>query len=104
MSEDIKATGHRLTRDVSAGGSDASTAPLPRVGAREILESLESGDTASVGLPQQMYLFGPAASSAPSPIEEELEHIDPDALSPREAHDLIYHLKHLVNKPRKHKG
>ncbi len=69
--------------------------------AREILESLEAGDTASVGLPEQMYLFGPAPSNEPSPVEKELETVDPDALSPREAQDLLYHLKHLANKPRK---
>lgn len=68
--------------------------------AREILEGLESGNTAAVGLPEQMYLFGPAAAGEPSKVEQELETIDPDALSPREAHDMLYRLKHLLNKPR----
>lgn len=70
--------------------------------AREILESLETGNAAAVGLPQQMYLFGPETTQGPSPVEQELEAVDPDALSPREAHDFLYHLKHLANKPRKH--
>ena len=68
--------------------------------AREILESLESGNSASLGLPQQTYLFGPEQPSGPTPLEEELEQLDPDALSPRQAHELLYHLKHLAKKPR----
>ena len=51
--------------------------------------------------PQQMYMFGPEQPSGPSPIEQELDIVDPDSLSPREAHELVYHLKHLANKPRK---
>jgi DNA mismatch repair protein MutS len=47
-----------------------------------------------------MYLFGPAANAEPSPIEKELESIDPDALSPRDAHEFLYRLKHLLSKPR----
>jgi len=68
--------------------------------AREILESLESGNAAAVGLPQQMYLFGAAASPEPSAAEKELEAVDPDHLSPRDAQELVYHLKHLLQKPR----
>ncbi len=69
--------------------------------AREILESLESGNTATLGLPQQTYLFGPEQPSGPTPLEEELESLDPDALSPRQAHEMLYHLKHLAKKPRR---
>ncbi|HOT51357.1 MAG TPA: DNA mismatch repair protein MutS, partial [Candidatus Hydrogenedentes bacterium] len=70
--------------------------------ARGILESLEAGNPASVGLPQQMYLFGPETPSAePSAVEKELESTDIDALSPREALEFLYHLKHLSNKPRR---
>jgi len=90
--------------DHSYGIQVAKLAGLPPgmlARAREILESLESGNTASVGLPEQMYLFGPPPAAGPSPIEKELEAVDPDALSPREAHDLVYHLKHLAHKPRK---
>ncbi len=70
--------------------------------ARNILESLEAGNPASVGLPQQMYLFGAEAAAAePSVVEKELETTDIDALSPREALEFLYHLKHLSNKPRR---
>ena len=89
--------------DHSYGIQVAKLAGLPKQvlsRAREILESLESGNTAALGLPQQMYLFGPAAPSGPSPIEKELEAVNPDDLSPREAHDLVCHLKHLMTKPR----
>jgi len=89
--------------DHSYGIQVAKLAGLPPsllARAREILEGLESGNTAAVGLPEQMYLFGPAASGEPSKVELELEKIDPDALSPREAHDMLYRLKHLLNKPR----
>ena len=88
--------------DHSYGIHVAKLAGLPRdvlERAREILESLESGNTAAVGLPQQMYLFGPQ-STGPSAVERELEHVNPDELSPREAQELLYHLKHLANKPR----
>ena len=68
--------------------------------ARIILESLETGNQASVGLPQQMYLFGAQGPVEPSPIEKELESVDIDTLSPRDALDLLYHLKHLINRPR----
>lgn len=68
--------------------------------ARNILHSLESGAPTLSGLPEQLYLFAPGASSEPSPVEKEIEQVDPDALSPREAHDFLYHLKHLLSKPR----
>ena len=47
-----------------------------------------------------MYLFGPQTPTEPSRVEKELETLDPDELSPREAHDFLYHLKHLANRPR----
>jgi DNA mismatch repair protein MutS len=68
--------------------------------AREILESLESGNAAAVGLPEQMYLFQVAAPEA-SVVEKELSKIDPDTMSPKEAQEFLYHLKHLAAKPRK---
>ena len=67
--------------------------------ARTILESLESGNTAAVGLPEQMYLFG-AAPAEPSAVDKEIAALDPDQLTPKEAHELLYHLKHLANTPR----
>ena len=89
--------------DHSYGIQVAKLAGLPPsllARAREILEGLESGNTAAVGLPEQTYLFGPTAMGEPSKVEKELEGIDPDALSPREAHDMLYRLKHLLNRPR----
>jgi DNA mismatch repair protein MutS len=95
---------------IAEGGADhsygiqvAKLAGLPEdvlARAREILESLETGTQASAGLPEQMYLFGPAQPAGPGPVEKELDKIDPDELSPRDAHDLVRHLKHLANKPR----
>lgn len=89
--------------DHSYGIQVAKLAGLPPkviTRARAILESLEAGNAAAAGLPQQMYLFGPQHASGPSPIEKELEGVEPDALTPRQAQDLLYHLKHLLNKPR----
>ncbi len=89
--------------DHSYGIQVARLAGLPRgvlARAREILESLEAGNPIAAGLPQQMYLFGPQVMGEPSAVEKELEAVDPDALSPREAHAFLYHLKHLLNKPR----
>jgi DNA mismatch repair protein MutS len=59
--------------------------------AREILEHLEAGNQAAVGAQQ------PAESSR---IEKELEAVDPDHLSARDALELVYHLKHMLNRPR----
>ncbi|MDX9971606.1 MAG: DNA mismatch repair protein MutS [FCB group bacterium] len=90
--------------DHSYGIQVAKLAGLPNKvieRARDILESLESGNTATLGIPQQMNLFGPTTEPAgPTPLEKELESINPDDLSPREAHDFIYHLKHLLKHPR----
>ncbi|MFO7776144.1 MAG: DNA mismatch repair protein MutS, partial [Candidatus Hydrogenedentota bacterium] len=81
--------------------------------AREILELLESGNTAALGLPQQMYLFAPQpaenADAAPSqppqdapaephPVEAKLMEVDPDSLTPREALDVLYKLKNLLER------
>ena len=81
----------------------AGLPPLVLKRAREILQSLETGNTGALAAPagpQQMFLFAPAAAQEPSQVEKELETVDPDALSPREAQALLYHLKHLANRPR----
>jgi DNA mismatch repair protein MutS len=86
--------------DHSYGIQVAKLAGLPNSvirRARTILESLEAGNPASAGLPQQMYLFGPTGPAETSPVEKELALVDPDSLSPREAHELVCHLKHLLN-------
>jgi DNA mismatch repair protein MutS len=89
--------------DHSYGIHVAKLAGLPRNvldRARDILESLESGSMAQLGLPQQMHLFGPHQAPQPSPVEKELSAVNPDDLSPRDAHQFLYHLKHLLNRPR----
>lgn len=89
--------------DHSYGIQVAKLAGLPPgvlARAREILESLESGNAAAVGLPEQMYLFQTAAPED-SAVEKELSKIDPDTMSPKEAQAFLYHLKHLAVKPRK---
>ena len=90
--------------DHSYGIQVAKLAGLPPgvlTRAREILESLESGNTAAAGLPEQMYLFHMAPPPEDSVLEKELAKVDPDTLSPKEAHEFLYHLKHLANRPRK---
>jgi len=88
--------------DHSYGIQVAKLAGLPRPvvkRAREVLELLESGKADELGLPGQMFLFGPAQPKAPepNPIADELKDVDPDELSPRDAHNLLCHLKHLLD-------
>ena len=67
--------------------------------ARHALAALEAQQTRTR---DQVDLFeAPAATeaSAPSPLEAALGTIDPDALSPREALDLLYQLKKLNGTP-----
>jgi len=93
--------------DHSYGIQVAKLAGLPHgviTRAREILESLESGNAAAAGLPEQMYLFHMASAPEASQLEKEIAAIDPDSLTPKEAHEFLYHLKHLANRPREGKG
>jgi DNA mismatch repair protein MutS len=87
--------------DHSYGIQVAKLAGLPReviARARDVLQNLESGNAGALGISEQMYLFGPAQPAEPSPVEKELEAVDPDALAPKEAHELLYHLKELLNR------
>ncbi len=88
--------------DHSYGIQVAKLAGLPKAvieRAHEILEALESGSTAQIGLPQQLQLFGPTtAEPKPSQAETELRRINPDELTPREAQELLYHLKNLAER------
>ncbi|HET7662813.1 MAG TPA: DNA mismatch repair protein MutS, partial [Rhodanobacteraceae bacterium] len=84
----------------SFGLQVAALAGLPRsviAEARKTLAELESGAHAatspSTDASPQMGLFAPPA---PSATDEALRDIDPDALSPREALDALYRLKHLA--------
>ena len=86
--------------DHSYGIQVAKLAGLPRgviERAREILQSLESGNTAALGMTEQLYLFGPQPAAQPSGVEKELTAVNPDDLSPREAHEFLYHLKKLLD-------
>ncbi len=87
----------------SFGLQVAALAGLPRAviaDARRYLEALEQGHqvTSAVAAPPaaatpQMGLFAP---SLPSPVEEALRGIDPDALAPRDALDALYRLKRML--------
>jgi DNA mismatch repair protein MutS len=94
---------------IAEGGADhsygiqvAKLAGLPRAiikRAHEVLELLESGNTAALGLPEQLNLFGPAKTeSTPSAIEAELDAVVADELTPRQAQDFLYHLKEMLKK------
>lgn len=84
----------------SFGLQVAALAGLPRAviaQARTALAQLESGMVARLDAPAspastspQLGLFAPPL---PSPVEEALRGIDPDALSPREALEALYRLK-----------
>ena len=88
----------------SFGLQVAALAGLPKgviAEARKTLAKLESGTSARAAQPApaeaspQMGLFAPAA---PSAVETALDDVDPDALSPREALDVLYRLKGLGGK------
>ena len=107
-------------RKIVPGGADKSygiqvarLAGLPNKvlnRAREILFNLEKGELDEVGVPkiahsekatsleaQQLRLF----SESSHPIIKYLEEIEPDNLSPRQAIDALYDLKHILRKPLK---
>ncbi|HYD32109.1 MAG TPA: DNA mismatch repair protein MutS, partial [Azospirillaceae bacterium] len=79
--------------------------PAPVIArAEQVLEILESGEQASgiARLAEDLPLFSaalkrqtPATPVKPSAVEEELERIHPDDLSPREALEALYRLKGL---------
>jgi DNA mismatch repair protein MutS len=96
--------------DRSYGLHVAKLAGLPAAvvaRAERVLEGLETGDKAKAvaSLADDLPLFsamasipaaaGPApeGASGPSPADEMLAEVNPDALTPREALDLIYRLK-----------
>jgi DNA mismatch repair protein MutS len=69
--------------------------------ARDVLKRLEAGRAATGGLAaglDDLPLFAAAAAAEPppDPLREAVAAIDADALSPREALDLIYRLKRLA--------
>ena len=89
--------------DRSYGVQVAKLAGLPEAAvarARAVLEMLESGErgTRPETLIDDLPLFSAAPAPAPKtdPLAERLADVQPDALSPREALDLIYELKRLA--------
>lgn len=71
--------------------------------AREVLDRLESDKAAGANL-NDLPLFAMAEPAAPEPVrpsmvEEALQGIEPDELSPREALEALYRLKGLANAP-----
>lgn len=92
--------------DHSYGIQVAKLAGLPEAvikRAREVLDMLESGDTSALGIPQQMSLFGGGGAPEPTPgaVERELSVVDIDGLTPRQAHDFLYHLRETMRKDAK---
>ncbi len=90
--------------DHSYGIHVAKLAGLPPVvirRAHEIMDSLESGQFGNREETTQLLLFDIHEKHTPSPVEEELEKIDPDHLSPKEALDILYHLKRLTKNYKK---
>ena len=90
----------------SFGLQVAALAGLPRpviAQAKGLLERLESGMAASLDAAAPAASAAPAspqlglfAPPMPSPVEETLRGLDPDAMSPREALDLLYRMKKMV--------
>ena len=90
----------------SYGLQVAALAGVPREvldAAREKLRSLESGGTGDDGS-AQLPLFGPepagpppaeppAPEPEPDPVREEIENLDPDGMTPREALETLYRLR-----------
>jgi DNA mismatch repair protein MutS len=78
--------------------------PPPVLGrAKSVLSKLEEGKAATGGIAaglDDLPLFAAAAQevaeAAPDPVAEALAEVDVDALSPREALDLVYRLKRLA--------
>ena len=64
--------------------------------AQQKLHQLEANDASSTAVPKQSQLF----SQPSSELEHKLAYIDVDSLSPREALDLIYHLKEGIDDDR----
>ena len=96
---------YRIAYRIADGGADhsygiqvAKLAGLPKeVIARDVLELLESGNTATLGIPEQMNLFAARAPETPDALHRELRDIDPDDLSPKEAHEFLYRLRELLD-------
>jgi DNA mismatch repair protein MutS len=83
----------------SFGLQVAALAGLPRpvlADARTTLQALERQAAQSPAQASEQPQLGLFAPSLPSPVEEALRAVDPDALSPRDALALLYRLKQLA--------
>ncbi|HYJ31490.1 MAG TPA: DNA mismatch repair protein MutS, partial [Allosphingosinicella sp.] len=100
---------HELAKgpaDRSYGLAVAKLAGLPGpvlARARSVLAKLEAGRAATGGIAaglDDLPLFAAAAQDAvrpaPDPFASAMAEVDPDALSPKEALELVYHLKRLA--------
>ena len=76
--------------------------------AGQVLEVIERGEQSSsiAKLADDLPLFASSPSShpvqvapGPSPLEEALDGMHPDEMTPKEALELIYHLKRLLKEP-----
>ena len=95
--------------DRSYGIQVAKLAGLPKSAverARAVLQRLENGKAgnASVGMAEELPLFAqaelePEAEPQISALEAALSEIDPDALTPREALEILYKIKGLAGRP-----
>ncbi|UXU76130.1 MULTISPECIES: DNA mismatch repair protein MutS [unclassified Paracoccus (in: a-proteobacteria)] len=98
--------------DRSYGVQVARLAGLPEAvvaRARDILEQLESGAREGVGKPAALLddlpLFRAAPPATPAPpirpsqVEERLRALNPDTISAREALDLVYELRAMLDQP-----
>ena len=68
--------------------------------AREILDTLKGAPRASVSEPPsaQLGLFDAPPAPGGAELRKALDAIDPDSLSPREALEVVYRLKSLVDR------
>jgi DNA mismatch repair protein MutS len=94
----------------SFGLAVAKLAGVPQpviAAARRYLAELEAQRDAAVAsapspqgsLPFDGLAASKAADPAPDDLRERLAQVDPDALSPRAAHELVYELKALLERP-----
>jgi DNA mismatch repair protein MutS len=90
--------------DRSYGLAVAKLAGLPApvlARARSVLAKLEEGRAATGGIAAglddlPLFAAAPQEEKAPDAVQEALDGVDADALSPREALDLVYRLKRLA--------
>ena len=79
---------------LEAGSNQAEPSCSPATPTIALATAASQTTTMPAITPQQPDMF---AIAAPNPACEKLENIDPDELSPKQAHDLLYELKKLLN-------